>query len=278
MTAPAQEPGTAVTAKKDLIGSLPAHLQAAYALKQMDRNIHAAIAGETWGKKLDTDTRKAIAAYCQKYGIDVVEIDVLGGNLYRNARFYLARLAALQQAGLIEYAYADHIGTDPRLVAMADNDADPETRQIAAVELRRRKMARVEYAVPEAAQVAVVFRVKMKDSTREIAACKWIAANPENDPVGKTKPVETCESRAARRCLRMLIPNIPAGHRDEYARMEADYEVLETKVAPRLAAAEGADPEKPEAINVNGVAFRPAGGGTPLATGGYDEPKKESED
>lgn len=280
MSAETETPtATAVTAKAapkaDALGDLPAHLKASLELRRRDRAMAAAIANESWGKKLDAETRAAIAGYCQKYGIDVTEIDVLGGQLYRNARFYFSRLAALHRAGLIEYAYADHIAADPRLVEDAKS-ADPELARIAQDEFVRRRAARTEFAVPEDAVAACVFRVKTKGAVRETTGCKWIPAKVENDPVGKSRPVETVESRAARRCLRQLISNIPAPVGDVLTAIEAEFEVLESKVAPRLAAAEKADLDKPAAMLIAGdVQFRPAGGGAPLASGGYDETPRD---
>lgn len=271
VAAPAKTPAP----KPDALGDLPPALKASLELRRRDRAMAAAIANESWGKKLDAETRAAIAGYCQKYGIDVTEIDILGGQLYRNARFYFGNLAKLHQAGLVEYAYADHIAADPRMAEDAKS-ADPELARLASDEMVRRRMARVEFSVPEDAVAACVFRVKLVTSKREITGCKWIPAKVENDPVGKARPVETVESRAARRCLRQVIPNIPGAVGDSLRAVEAEFEVLETKVAPRLAAAEAPDPEKPDQVVIAGdVAFRPAGPKVKaLAAGGYDETPK----
>ena len=57
-------------ASKDLVGFLPPDLQAALAIKKMQREYQVQLSNMTWGKALDVSTRHAVAEYCQRYGID----------------------------------------------------------------------------------------------------------------------------------------------------------------------------------------------------------------
>lgn len=232
--------------KKDVVGELPPHLKAAYQLRQLDRAVHSAIASESWGKKLDVGTRHAIAQYCQKYGVDVTEIDVLGGNIYRNARFYLSRLARLSQEGKVEYAYADHIGADPRFDVLAAS-ADPEVAARAARERDRCAEERAMHRVPEEAIAACVYRVKLKSLDREVTGTKWVVRS-DKDPIGSAKPIETAETRAARRCLRQIVPNIDGEDGQMMAAMEADWEVIEMRAATALTPGE----KEPPYVKVKG--------------------------
>src|SRR5690348_8877437 len=98
------------------VGVLPPELQHALALRKMRNQVAGQLASQNWGKSLDLETRRAIADWGQQFRVDVTtEIHVLGGNVYLNAAFYLRQLSEMISAGLVEYAYADHIEDDPRL-------------------------------------------------------------------------------------------------------------------------------------------------------------------
>lgn len=184
------------------VGLLPPDLQQALEVRKMRNQIAGRLAAQNWGKSLDLETRRAIADWGQQFRVDVTtEIHVLGGNVYLNAAFYLRQLSELIAAGLVEYAYPDHIEDDPRLKQLG---AEGEG------EYSRRLRERIANQVPEKAASAVVFRVKLRSMDREVTGCKWAGnGTRKNDPVGDDKPVETSESRAARRCMRLLSSHVP---------------------------------------------------------------------
>lgn len=237
-------PGEApVAPEKYGVGDLPPSIQQALQLRKMQNVVAAELAKLSWGKNLEGTTLRAIAEYGRKFRIDpTTELDVLGGRLYPNARYYLRRLAEKVTEGEIQYAVADHIHVDPRLIEMA-RQAPPEGasageaalyagfREQAIRELGRRQAARVEYNVPDAATAAVVFRVKHRKLDREVVGVKWCGGGTrKNDPVGDQFPVETAESRAARRAMRQLVSHMPT-YAEEYAAMEAEGVKIEAKIA-----------------------------------------------
>ena len=195
------EPGVAVTAPASA-GTLPVHLQQALELRKLSNQVAGKIAELNWGQKLDLMTRRAVADWARTYAIDpTTEIHVLGGNIYLNAAYYLRRLAQLIERGIVEYAYADHVEDDPRLKELKDDGVG---------EYNRRLRERIKWQVPEKAAAAVVFRVKLRSMDREIVGVKWCGNGVnKNDPVGDAKPVETSESRAARRAMRQIVTHIP---------------------------------------------------------------------
>lgn len=202
MTVPTKQPGTEVATVAGGVGVLPPELQQALALRKMRNQVAGQLAAQNWGKSLDLDTRRAIADWGQQFRVDVTtEIHVLGGNVYLNAAFYLRQLSELIAAGLVEYAYPDHVEDDPRLKQLG-----PEGEG----EYSRRLRERIKHQVPDKAASAVVFRVKLRSMDREVTGCKWAGnGTRKNDPVGDDRPVETSESRAARRCMRLLASHVP---------------------------------------------------------------------
>lgn len=189
------------------VGQVPAVIQTALDLQKQRNKVAGVLAGMNWGKEVDQQTRLAVAMWGQTYGVDVsTEINVLGGNIYKNSAYYLRRLSEMVEAGLVEYAVADHIEADPRLLAMMADDSLPaETRQSARAENTRRTFERVRYQVPDKAVSAVAFRVKLRTMGEEVVGVKWCGGGTrQRDPVGDQFPVETSESRAARRCLKQI--------------------------------------------------------------------------
>jgi len=205
MSTPARnetDTGVAMTAPA-AVGELPGHLQQALELRKLSNQVAGKIAELNWGQKLDLVTRRAVADWARTYNVDAsTEIHVLGGNLYLNAAYYIRRLAQLIERGLVEYAYADHIEDDSRLKEMKDDGIG---------EYNRRLRERIKYQVPDKAASSVVFRVKLRSMDREIVGVKWCGNQTrKNDPVGDAMPVETSETRAARRAMRQIITHIPA--------------------------------------------------------------------
>ena len=156
-----------------------------------------------WGKSMDEMTRRAVAAYLEKNRLDVTEIDVLGGNLYRNSRYYKRRLAEMVEDGKIEYIKSDWVHDDKRLALHGD--------EWSTTEKTRRDRVRIEYGIPEAAVGACVFRVKLHGVNMEITAAKWCGGGTRTaDPVGDKFPMESSETRACRRAMTLVASSIPA--------------------------------------------------------------------
>jgi len=218
------------------IGSLPAEMRAALQLRKQLAAASADLAKTSWGQNLEGTTRKAVAQWGHEFGVDVAtEVEVLGGNIYLNAAFYLRKLAEMQAAGLIEYAVADHIGPDERLTALAAAGSED-----AKAELERRTTEQIIHNCPPPGKLdqcvaAVVFRVKLRNMDREVTGAKWTGdrrnnAGKRTDPVGYEFPVETAESRAARRCLRRIVSHLPNKWGSTLHRMEEAIVPLEVMI------------------------------------------------
>lgn len=201
MTAPQRSPSTAITLTENAaVGKLPAEIQHQLEMRKLTNQIAGKLAEMNWGKGLDLETRRAIADWGRQFRIDVTtEIDVLGSNVYLNSRFYLRRLGEMIDAELVEYAFADHIEVDDRLAKLGEEGTG---------EMNRRLRERITHQVPDKAVSAVVFRVKLRSMDREIVGTKWCGGRTK-DPVGDQFPVETSESRAARRAMRQVAGHVP---------------------------------------------------------------------
>lgn len=224
MTAPQRSASTAVTLTENAsVGKLPLEIQQQLEMRKLSNQIAGKLAEQNWGKSLDLETRRAVADWGRQYGVDVTtEIHVLGGNIYLNAVYYLRRLAGLIEQGLIEYAYADHIEADDRLQQLGDEGVG---------EGNRRLRERIMHAVPDKAASAVVFRIKPRNMDREITGTKWCGnGTRKNDPVGDQFPVESAESRAARRAMRHLAGHMPAEVHSQFVAVEDSAEQLGERV------------------------------------------------
>lgn len=191
-----------VMAQSPAIGALPPHVQQQLELRKMANQVAGQIASMSWGKQLDLATRRAVADWGRQFRVDVTtEIDVLGANIYLNSRYYLRRLAEMIETGLVEYAYADHVEADSRLDLM-EGEGDGEKN--------RRLRERIKHQIAEKAASAVVFRIKLRSMDREIVGVKWCGNGTRpKDPVGDQFPVESSESRAARRAIRQISSHVP---------------------------------------------------------------------
>lgn len=197
------EPGTDVALSNASVGVLPPEIQQALELRKLQNQVAGQLAGMNWGKSLDHATRRAIADWGRQMHVDVTtEIDVLGSNIYLNSRFYLRRLGELIRSGIVEYAYADHVEPDDRLAKLGDEGER---------EAMRRTMERIKHQIPDKSVSSVVFRIKLRSMTEEIVGAKWCGGGTrKNDPVGEQFPVESSESRAARRAIRQIVSHIPS--------------------------------------------------------------------
>lgn len=229
----------ATLAENASVGKLPAAIQQQLELRKLSNQIAGKLAEQNWGKALDLETRRAIADWGREYSVDVVtEIHVLGGNIYLNAVYYLRRLAEQIAAGVIEYAYADHVEVDDRLAQLGEEGM---------AESSRRLRERILHGVPDKAASAVVFRIKPRNLDREITGTKWCGnGTRKNDPVGEQFPVESSESRAARRAMRHLAGHMPAERVAQLIRVEDSAAVLSDRV--ETARREFKDREKQIAI------------------------------
>jgi hypothetical protein len=211
------------------VGSLPAELQQAIALRKMHNIAAAELAKLSWGEKLDLVTRRGISEWARQFGIDPqTEIDLLGGKLYPNAKYYLRRLSEFVAEGVVEYAVADHIGRDSRLEKLAE-DGDEWAKGEAA----RRMRERIRHGVREEAVAACVFRIKLRHVGEEIVGVKQIVTD-KNDPVGKGNPMETVETRAARRAMRLIASHVPRFQAEE-ARLDTAMAVKSQEISAKIA-------------------------------------------
>jgi hypothetical protein len=216
-------------AESAAVGTLPVEVQHALELRKLQNQVAGQLAAMNWGKGLDLPTRRALADWGQRYHVDVTtEIDVLGSNIYLNARYYLRRLGDLVAAGLVEYAFADHVEDDKRLARLG---ADGEG------EITRRLRERIKYGIPDAAAGAVVFRVKLRSMEREIVGVNWCGGGTrKSDPVGEAEPIKTAESRAARRAMRMVASHVPQEYRAQFEGVEAETDAVSARIAESHAA------------------------------------------
>jgi hypothetical protein len=198
--------------------AVPADVARALEERKVANLVAAEIAKLSWGQSIGRDTARAVAEWGRRYNVDVTqEIDVLGGRIYLNARFYIRRLADLVAAGVVEYAEPDHVENDPRLASW------PE-------EAERRLRERIKHGLPDAAKGAVVFRVKLRGMEREITGTEACGGGiAKGDPVGDSEPIKTAETRAARRAMRLIVSHVPA-LQDELQVVEASVVDVESAI------------------------------------------------
>lgn len=195
-------------AREARLAKLPDAIRNGLELRALQRTTVAELMKTNWGANLDRSTVVAVADWALRHGIDATqEVDVLGGRIYLNARFYLRGLAYLIDAGRVEYVTCEHVEADPRL------EAYPE-------EKKRREQLRIEHGLPDAAVSAVVARVKLKGVPHEFAGAQWAGGRGKReggklkDPIGEERPTETAETRALRRCLRLMVTHLPEQARE----------------------------------------------------------------
>lgn len=242
-----REIGDAMRLARQNHEAVPQSVVAELARRKNQHLVAAKMSEMNWGKGLDEMTRRAVASYLERNKLDLTEIDVLGGNLYRNSRYYKRRLAEMVEDGRVEYIKSDWVHEDKRLALHAD--------EWSANEKTRRERVRIEYGIPDAAVGACVFRVKVKGVDVEITAAKWCGGGTrKSDPVGDQFPIETSESRACRRAMTLVASSIPALKWREDDMTEQGIEIT------------GLIKEARAASDANEV-FAPS---KPLAAGGYD--------
>jgi hypothetical protein len=273
------KPESVALVETPAVGTLPPEIQQQLELRKLSNQIAGKLAEMNWGKELDHATRRAIADWGRQFRVDVTtEIDVLGSNIYLNARFYLRQLAEMIEAGLVEYAYPDHVEDDARLAQLGVEGEGERSRR-----LRQRIM----YQIPDAAKSAVVFRVKLRSMDREIVGVKWCGTGKKNkydkiaDPIGEDFPVETSESRSARRAMRLLTSHVPKRMSDETLAIEDGAEALAERIKTgqhefRAREAEINKPASPISLPAAGDPYGPvATVAAPVAVPVNNSPKKD---
>lgn len=221
MTAP-EKPESTEQEEPRGVGLLPPAIRQQIELRRMANAVAVQLANLSWGQNIDGRTRSAIAEWGRRHQIDVTtEVDVLGNRLYLNSRYYLRRLAGLIEAGLVEYAYPDHVQVDPRLEKLGD---------LGTPEILRRTQERIAHGIPDEAKGGVVFRVKLRALEREVCGASWCGGGTrKSDPVGDQEPIKTAESRAARRAMRLLVSHVPQVVREVDAAL-ASATVIESQI------------------------------------------------
>jgi hypothetical protein len=164
------------------------------------------IRGATWGNSFDATTIAAVAAWARENDVDpVTDLDVLGGKLYINARWYEKKLSQLIAAGQIEYARKDWVHIDKRLEKLADSgDVDAKKESL------RRLKARIAHNLSDDADAACVFRIRHRQMEDEVTGAKEHIPGKRKDPVGDSAPMETIETRAIRRAMLQLSEALPS--------------------------------------------------------------------
>lgn len=219
MSAAAKPESTAVARRPQLSPEQQSIIEARKAHGLMVQQIR----GTIWAKEFDHDTIRAVAAWSRENDVDpVTELDVLGGRIYINARYYERKLGGLIAAGQIEYARGEWVHVDPRLEKLADL-GDEEAR----AESRRRLMLRVEHNLPDDADAACIYRIKHRAMAEEVTGAKAHVPGKKRtlkkrdgtgtftvdaDPVGDAAPMETIETRALRRAMLKLKEALPDMH------------------------------------------------------------------
>lgn len=187
------------------------------------------IRGTVWAKDFSPETMRAVATWAAANNVEpVTEIEVLGGRLYLNARYYERKLSELAGLHQIDYAKPIWCHVDKRVEALASS-GDEEMK----AESRRRLKLRIEYALPDEADAACVYEIKHRNMTEPVRGAKAHVPGKKKtikkkdggsftvdaDPVGDQSPFETIETRALRRAMLKLKEAFPgiriAGSRDD---------------------------------------------------------------
>lgn len=187
---------------------------------QMISKMQRAVAAQTWGNSLpNPELQKAFCEWALAKGIDpALHVNILGGNVYLNAAYYLERLSA--HPG---YKHSRSLIVAPvSRRKMPEEIFDEKNRtKLMKHEMKvnvERYMKQIELEIPPAinnfpdsAAACLVF-IEMKDGSVFEA---WRAAgsygrkslrnaNKPRDPVGDQAPQFTAETRAYRACCKKL--------------------------------------------------------------------------
>lgn len=211
------EPGTAVAAARR--SELSPEQQRQVEARRSHMRMVQQIKGTVWSRDFDATTTAAVAAWAQQNDVEPIqEIDVLGGRLYLNSRYYERKLSELIGAQQIDYARPVWCHVDKRLEKLADAGDEAAKK-----ESRRRLDLRIEYNLPDEADAACVFEIKHRHMVEPIRGAKshimgkkktikkkdGTSFTVDADPVGDQSPMETIETRALRRAMLKLKEAFP---------------------------------------------------------------------
>jgi hypothetical protein len=154
----------------------------------MVRKAALASAEEGWGKLISPMARAATIRYCFSIGADPFRhVNVLGGNIYLNAAFWMDLVASNPKFKRAEVLFIHD-----------DTRASDEDRE-------RRKALRIQYGVPEKAPGAAVVTLFYEGERGPFIGVNWAGVR-EKDPVGIAEPTKTAETRAYRRAALKAEP------------------------------------------------------------------------
>lgn len=171
----------------------PQERQQAFALASQVRQANMvraaalAVAETGWGSQVSPMTRAATVRYCLQIGADPFRhVNVLGGNIYLNAAFWMDLVAANPK---FKRSTTEFIHDDARA-----SDAERDER----------KTQRIAYGVPEKAPGAAKVTLYYEDRGPFVGV-NWAGVR-EKDPVGIAEPTKTAETRAYRRAALKAEP------------------------------------------------------------------------
>jgi hypothetical protein len=170
----------------------------------MLRRVALAVAETGWGKEISPVARQAVIRFCLEIGADPVRhVNVLGGNVYLTAAFWMELVAANPKFIRPETAFIHD-----------DDRADQSERE-------RRKAQRLIHGVPEDVKGAAVVTL-FYQGRGPFLGVNWVGGGRKADPVGLQEPTKTAETRAYRRAA---VKAEPAWFR-EHPRLQAAENVL----------------------------------------------------
>lgn len=263
----AQEAGELAGGKRQW--KLPPEVEAALEQRRIEGQIVAAVASQTWGKSLTATMRRAVAQYCMRYGIDpLTELDMLGGNPYPNAEFYLRVLGELRLKGVVKDFWFDRISNDAELLKVAGDESAPgDDREWARREHWRRWRRRRELGAKEQATDACAFHIVLATGGHEIVGWKQAgggtAVKQWSDRGAKPNPIVedennaalSVESQAVRRAVRQISSHVKGAAASPLLEIAKQFSAIETEaeaLGEQIVATQPPEPEpapEPKALN-----------------------------
>jgi len=173
----------------------------------MLREASTAMAKLSWGSALSDVTRAAVCRWALENDVDPLRhFDILGNNIYPNARYYYDKVASegnLHHDEVVIIAPLVSIDFSKMPVSPAQRDElKAQAQEINA----ERLMLQMAYGVPEAINAsgqhaaAAVVRLFWNDGSMS-EGCNWAGkyGQKKGDPVGEEHPVKTAITRAFRK-------------------------------------------------------------------------------
>lgn len=242
----------------------------------------AAMSSLSWGQGLTPGIRRSIAEWCRRHDVDpMTELDVLGGNFYVNAEWYLRKLGELRRQGVVADFWLEHIHADARLKALIDDASTPEDiRERARRTWTDMMFKRIEHNAPEAAEAVCVAYIVLPDGGHPVKGCKWggngtSIKQPRRgegtapNPIVENNAALSVESQAIRRAVRQVASAV-----EQMRALERAEDELE-QISERLEANREHIDKTNERLELEAKAPPRA-----LASGefvGYTQPRREME-